>query len=106
MADSLAHSSDSNASALGLNGSKPFRGHSLALVFHGDADGVFFAIHPNQRRLASGVTMNVGEAFLHQAEYDEFHLGGEPSEIVRNLQINLQTAALRQALHIPTQCRR
>jgi hypothetical protein len=103
MADALAHSSDSHSGALGLNRSQSFRGNSSSLVFNLNVDGVFFALNPNLRSLAPRVTMNVGQAFLHKAEYNEFHLGWESPEIVRNLQINLQTAALRKTLHVPTQ---
>src|SRR5580704_9098141 len=106
MPHALAHSSYSNSSALGLNRSQPFRGHSLPLVFNLYADSVSFALNSNQRNFASRVTMNVCQAFLHQAEYDEFHFRWESSEILRNLQINLQIAALRKTLHVPTQCGR
>src|SRR4051794_16651150 len=102
MADALAHSADANSRALGLNRSQSFRGHSSSVVFHHYADSVFFTLNSNQRGLASGVTMNVGQAFLHQAEYNELHFRGESSEIIRDLQINFQTAALRETLHVPT----
>src|SRR5450755_4866070 len=103
MAHALTHSSDSHSRALRLNRSQSFRGHSSSAVFNLYADSVFFALNSNQRGLASGVAMNVGQAFLHQAEYDDFHFGWESSEIIGNLQINLKTAALRKTLHVPVQ---
>ncbi len=106
MAHTLAHSPDAHSRALGLNRSQSFRRHSLSLVFNLYVDRVLFAIKSNERSLAFRVTMNVCQAFLHKAEYDEFHFGGKSSEIVRNLQINFQTAALRKTLHVPTQCGR
>src|ERR1700722_4870989 len=106
MAHTLAHSSDSHSRAVGLNRGQPSRGHSPSLVFHLYVNSVFFSRNSNQRNLASRVTMNVCQAFLHQAEYNDFHFGWESSEIVGNLQINLQTAALRKTLHVPTQCGR
>jgi hypothetical protein len=63
-------------------------------------DSVFFALDSNQRNLASRVTMNVGQTFLHQAEYDEFHFGWEASQVLGNLQINFKTAALRKTLYV------
>jgi hypothetical protein len=89
MAHALAHSSDSHSSALGLNRSQSFRGHAPSPVFNLYVDSVFFALNSNQRNLASRVTMDVCQAFLHKAEYYEFHFGWESSEIIRNLQINL-----------------
>jgi len=106
MAHALAHSSDSHSRALGLNRSQPFRGHSLSPVFNLYADSVFFALNSDQGGLASGVTMNVGQTFLHQTEYDDFHFGWESAEMIRNLQINLQIATLRKTLHVPIQCGR
>src|SRR5579863_5703454 len=102
MAHTLAHSSDSHSSTLGLNRSQSFRGHSPSLVFNRYVDSVFFALNSNQRNLASRVTMNVGQAFLHQAEYDKFHFGWESAEVIGNQQIDLEITALYKTLHVPT----
>src|SRR5580692_5648430 len=90
MEHALAHSSDS---------------YSPAMVLNLYVDAVFFALQLNQRGLASRVTMDVRQAFLNKSKNEQFHFGWKPSEIIRNPQINFQTAALRETLHVPTQCR-
>ncbi len=88
MAHALAHSSDSDSRPLGLNLRESFRGHSLSVVFNLYADTAFFALNPNHGGFASRVTMNVCQAFLHQPEYEQFHLGWKSSEVIGNLQVN------------------
>src|SRR5580658_5091456 len=52
------------------------------------------------------MTMDVRQAFLHQAEYGEFHVRGEPSEVAGNIQLDTKSAALLQSLQVPAKCRR
>src|ERR1700722_16279340 len=103
MADTLAHSPDSQSRASGFDLSQPFRGHPPALVFNRHTDHAVFTLDPDQRGFASRMTMNVGQAFLHQPEYEEFHFGGESAEVIGNLQVNRHTAALRKTAHKPTE---
>ena len=88
MAHALAHSADSHSSALRLNLSQSFRGHSPSLVFNLYVDIVFCALNSNQRGFASRVTMNVRQAFLNKPEYNEFHFGRKSSEVIGDLQVN------------------
>jgi hypothetical protein len=49
--------------------------------------------------------MDVGETFLHDSENCEFQIRGKPPKIVRDVEINRNAAALRDALQVPTESR-
>ena len=68
MAHAFAHSSDSHSRALGLNLSQSFLRHTPSMVFNLYVDIAFLTLNSNPRGFASRVTMNVGQAFLHQPE--------------------------------------
>ena len=68
LADPFAHAPDSDTRAPRLNLGQPLRGDSLALIFNADADTFGVAGNPDRPAFAAGMTMDVGQAFLDQAE--------------------------------------
>jgi hypothetical protein len=75
---------DAYAGALGLNLSQHFRRYSLPFVLDLQRNTLTLARNTNHAAFASTVAMNARQAFLHEPQHDQLHLGGKPSEIVRN----------------------
>jgi len=44
--------------------------------------------------------MNIGEAFLDEPENRDLHLVGEPTKLCRNLEVDFDVAAFREAVHV------
>jgi hypothetical protein len=59
----------------------------------------------NYGSFASGMPMDVGQAFLHQTKNGEFYLWGKSSKAVGNIQLNAKPAALYQTVYVPAKCR-
>lgn len=57
----------------------------------------------NLGKRTSGMPVNVGEAFLHHAENRGFRFPWQTPEIFREIQVDLDLAAQREAIHIPAQ---
>ncbi len=51
------------------------------------------------------MAMNVRQAFLDCAEEGNFHLLGQASEIVGDVESRVNVAALGEAIHVPANCR-
>lgn len=49
--------------------------------------------------------MNIGEAFLDEAENRDFHLIGKPTKLSRSLEVDFDVAALRKAVDVPAKSR-
>ena len=52
-----------------------FRRHAMSLVFHLKDNAVVLRSNTNSRGLASGVTVDVGKAFLQYTKQSKFHVG-------------------------------
>jgi len=50
--------------------------------------------------------VNVGEAFLNNPKDDCFQVAREPREVLANIEIDHDLAALRKTLDVPPECRR
>jgi hypothetical protein len=58
------------------------------------------------RGLAGGMGMDVRQALLHHAESNQFQFAGQTAEISRNVELDLQAAALGKTLCVPIERRR
>src|ERR1700688_35228 len=66
---------------------------------------VAFLLNTNDCGGASRVTVNVRQTFLNDTEDSDFHFRRQAAEIVRNYQIDINLAALRETIHVPAQSR-
>ena len=99
----LAHALDSDAG--------PFRAEGLRSVgtdFHADTvindfEGHFFSvrIHADDRGGAIGVAMNIGKAFLHNAEEGDFGFGRQAQQIRGNVHGDTDSGAAFKTLRVP-----
>src|ERR1700691_3810380 len=101
--NTFAHSANAQSRALRLNLQQLFGRNALALILNFDGDDLSNTGNANRRQLAAGVTVNVGQTLLHDAEYHQLHFAGESAEVFRNFQRDIQPAALVQALNVPKQ---
>jgi hypothetical protein len=77
-----------------------------AAVRHFHANLPVGAGNADSRDLASGVTVNVREAFLHDAENSGFQFLWEPLELIGNFQGYFDFAALAKSFQEQTETRR
>src|SRR5580704_425296 len=101
MADALTHSSNSNTGTMALNLREPFCRYPFAFILNLQRDALSRARKSYRRSLTAGVSMNIRQAFLYNAENRDFHVVRQSSEVLRNYKVTFQTATFRQALGIP-----
>ena len=70
------------------------------MILDFEMDAIFAAGNANVGEGAIGMAMNVGETFLHDAENGGLEFGGQPSDVGRNIQKDLDVAALRKSFDI------
>ena len=51
--------------------------------------------------VVAGMTVNVCQAFLHEAKYDQLHGAGKTAKLLRNVKGDIDAAALGQAANVP-----
>ena len=101
VADSLAHSRDADTGTLIANRGESFFGYARAIILNLQRDGGDFASQADHRRLGVGMAMNIGQTFLDDAKDGHFHIAGQSSKVVGNVQVDFQSAAFRQSGHEP-----
>src|SRR3982074_3826705 len=104
MADAFAHSRSAYAGTLSPNRSQSFVRYACAIVLNLQENILLITCQPDRRRLAAGMAVNVCQAFLHDTKNCHFHIVWQSSEVLWNTKRELQTAAFRQALHVPPNC--
>jgi len=105
MADALAHTADSNTRAFGMNFGQSVGGDSFALIPNFERQETVSEGDTNCCRLAFGMAMNVGKAFLHDAEQAQLKVPIETLQIRRYVEIDLDAASLSEPVDIFGQCR-
>ena len=88
-----------------LDLSQVFWRHPLPVILDLNEYLFSFATDPDECGPASRMTMDVGQSFLHQTEYDKFHVGSKPFKIAGNIERDIQPASLLYPLHVPAQRR-
>src|SRR5258708_161534 len=63
------------------------------------------ALHADGRGAAARMAMNVGQTFLHNAKEGNFQVTRQATEILGQLQIDIDLAALAESVDIPLQSR-
>ena len=101
VADSFAHSRDADTGTLIANRGESCFGYARAVILNLQRDGGDFASQADHRRLGVGMAMNIGQTFLDDAKEGHFHIAGQSSKVVGNVQVDFQSAALRQSGHEP-----
>src|SRR6266566_3570983 len=97
--DSLPHALNTHA---GDGRSRRFRvavcGKAMALI--ANLQGHFLSVppHTHLRGFASGMAVHIGERFLHDAEDGDLHLPGKAPEFGGELEVHVDSAALRETL--------
>ena len=66
---------------------------------------IVFGLNSYSRGSTPGMTMDIGQTFLNDAENGEFYVVWQPGEIIRDFQIDVDLAALRKSIHVPAQRR-
>ena len=102
----LPHSSDSEADSSRLNFRQPVSRNSHTVILNLRVNLVELTSDADYRSFAFRMAMDVSQAFLHETEYGEFYLGGKPFEIVGNINLYAEVAALRQTFYVPPKRRR
>jgi hypothetical protein len=85
----LLHSTNAYAGTSRLNLRKFRRRHAIALIADLDCDLSCFTSNSNSCRLAPGMAMDVGQAFLDQSEDNQFHVARQSAEVLRDFKVNL-----------------
>src|ERR1700722_3341856 len=106
MADTLTHSSNSNTRATSLNFRELFCWYPFAFILNLQRNALFRTRKLYRRSLSAGVSMNIRQAFLYDAENRDFHVFRQSSEVLRDNQLTFQIATFSQALDIPLECSR
>lgn len=97
----LPHAAKTDAGSTRTQLQLLFQRYTLTCVLNLDDDAAIFFTNRYLRGIAFGMTMNIRETFLHQPENGNFHLVGHARELRRNLEANVDLAALREAIHVP-----
>src|ERR1700687_4936430 len=58
-------------------------------------------MHADRSGSTSRMTMNICEALLDHSKNCDFHLIRQPAKLIRNIQIDLDFTAFREAVHVP-----
>src|SRR4029077_12157010 len=106
MTDALAHSSYSNTHTMALNLREPFWWYPCAFILNLQKNSLSLTRKPDCRSLTAGVSMNIRQAFLYNAENRDFHVVRQSSEVFRDIKVTFQAASFRKALDEPLECSR
>ena len=100
--DPLAHTPEPNAERSRHFHLMPlFWRYALASVRHFNQNEAIESSQANLGGRTPGMTMDIGQALLHYSKNGRFQLLGEPAEIIRELGLNLNLAALCKSLNVP-----
>src|SRR5208283_937200 len=80
---------------------KALRGYTAAIVHYSECNRMRPDLHADSRPFGFRMTMNVGEAFLQNPEHGGLDFIRETGNGFRNVQRNVDAAALREPFHIP-----
>src|SRR5258708_34950601 len=101
MADALTHSSNSHTRTTCLNLRELFCLYPFAFILNFQSNAFSRTRKLYRRSLSTGVSVNIRQAFLYDAENRDFHVVRQSSEVLRDNQLTFQIATFRQALDIP-----
>ena len=93
MANALAHSADPHARPLCLNSGQLFRAYPLTFILDPEANRLAISRKRNPRRFALRVSVDIRQAFLHDAKDRQLQVAREPSKIFRSIELYLQITA-------------
>src|ERR1700747_953048 len=101
--DAFAHSSQPHATvgAIATKAVQHILWNAFSVVSYPQHDLVLGQSYRNVRLRASGMTMNIGEALLQNAEKNKLERTGQAIEVRGHVETGLDAATFRETFHVP-----
>ena len=104
MAKTLAHAPDADAHrAKVVSCFSLFKKQPSGIAFDLKNDLIFPFLQSDRSRAAAGMTTNVGQTLLHDAKQSGLDFGGQPPDLCKGDEVNVDAAAFAEAFDVPLQ---
>ena len=105
LSEAFSHPREADAAAMALpKAPKRLGRNAVAIIRDQQNCDIVFATNVNDYAFRSGMAVDVRQSFLENAKESDLRILVKPIDKIINVEINFETAPLRETFHVPAGC--